>query len=200
MEQVDVIGVAKGIGDLGVMIMICAFFLVLSGILWVFVFKWFKNLLESVVVRHEKVINDLLVETRAQNETLSDISAGLQPISQMQINSICNNFFELDRERLCRLVKNIRSENHINDKESTRKKIDTRVGSIMRKRIVELNNFIHKNKRLGDYMPDDWTNKLSEIVEAEIYNESGANDKRTYENIKTRIDDMKFEFFNRLNG
>ena len=62
-------------------------------------FKWFKHLVDNVITRQEKVINDLLVETKAQNEVLSDINEGLKPISQMQINSVCNNFFDLDCEK-----------------------------------------------------------------------------------------------------
>lgn len=200
MEHIEAVEVAKGISDLGVMIMICAFFLVITGMMWVFVFKWFKHLVEGIVVRHETAINNLLVETKAQNEVLSDISAGLQPISQMQINSVCNNFFDLDCERLCRLVKNIRRENNIENRERTRKKIETRCGALLKKRSVEFSNFMHRGKRLSEFMSDDWTQKMADIVEGEIYNDSGANNERAYANIKTGVDEMKVEFFNNING
>ncbi len=191
--------VGKGISDFGMVAIAGAFFLIICGVMWLFIFKWFKHLVDNVITRQEKVINDLLVETKAQNEVLSDINEGLKPISQMQINSVCNNFFDLDCERLCRLVRNVRDENNIDDKQKTRRKIETRCNAIIKKRSIELDNFIHRGKRLSEFMSTDWVKKFSDIIESEIYNPIGANNARAYANIKTAIDEVKVEFFNNMN-
>ena len=191
--------VGKGISDFGMVAIAGAFFLIICGVMWLFIFKWFKHLVDNVITRQEKVINDLLVETKAQNEVLSDINEGLKPISQMQINSVCNNFFDLDCERLCRLVRNVRDENNIDDKQKTRRKIETRCNAIIKKRSIELDNFIHRGKRLSEFMSTDWVKKFSDIIESEIYNPVGANNARAYANIKTAIDEAKVEFFNNMN-
>ena len=191
--------VGKGISDFGMVAIAGAFFLIICGVMWLFIFKWFKHLVDNVITRQEKVINDLLVETKAQNEGLSDINEGLKPISQMQINSVCNNFFDLDCERLCRLVRNVRDENNIDDKQKTRRKIETRCNAIIKKRSIELDNFIHRGKRLSEFMSTDWVKKFSDIIESEIYNPVGANNARAYANIKTAIDEAKVEFFNNMN-
>lgn len=190
---------SRGISDFGMMAVAAGFFLVICGVMWFFIFKWFKRLVDNVITRQEKVINDLLVETKAQNEVLSDINEGLKPISQMQINSVCNNFFDLDCERLCRLVRNVRDENNIDDKQKTRRKIETRCNAIIKKRSIELDNFIHHGKRLSEFMSTDWVKKFSDIIESEIYNPIGANNARAYANIKTAIDEVKVEFFNNMN-
>lgn len=191
--------VGKGISDFGMVAIAGAFFLIICGVMWLFIFKWFKHLVDNVITRQEKVINDLLVETKAQNEVLSDINEGLKPISQMQINSVCNNFFDLDCERLCQLVRNVRDENNIDDKQKTRRKIETRCNAIIKKRSIELDNFIHRGKRLSEFMSTDWVKKFSDIIESEIYNPVGANNARAYANIKTAIDEAKVEFFNNMN-
>lgn len=191
--------VGKGISDFGMVAIAGAFFLIICGVMWLFIFKWFKHLVDNVITRQEKVINDLLVETKAQNEVLSDINEGLKPISQMQINSVCNNFFDLDCERLCRLVRNVRDENNIDDKQKTRRKIETRCNAIIKKRSIELDNFIHRGKRLSEFMSTDWVKKFSDIIESEIYNPVGANNAHAYANIKTAIDEAKVEFFNNMN-
>lgn len=189
----------KGISDFGMLAVTAGFFLVISGAMWFFVFKWFKHLVETVITRQEQVISDLLVETKAQNETLSDINEGLKPISQMQVNSVCNNFFDLDCERLCRLVKNVRDENNIDDKENTRKKIESRCGAIFKKRSIEFDNFMHRGKRMSEFMSMDWVRKFADIVESEVYSSTGPNNARAYANIKTGIDEVKVEFFNNMN-
>ena len=190
---------SKGISDFGMMAVAAGFFLVICGVMWFFIFKWFKHLVDNVITRQEKVINDLLVETKAQNEVLYDLKEGLKPISQMQINSVCNNFFDLDCERLCRLVRNVRDENNIDDKQKTRRKIETRCNAIIKKRSIELDNFIHRGKRLSEFMSTDWVKKFSDIIESEIYNPIGANNARAYANIKTAIDEVKVQFFNNMN-
>lgn len=192
--------VAEGISNYGVTIVICALFLIITGAMWFFIFKWFKKLIESIVTRQEDTINKLLSETKNQNNVLSDISEGLKPISQMQISSICNNFFDLDCEKLCRLVKTIRSENNIDDKEATQKKIKTRVGAIFKKRSIEYSNFTLRGKRLSDYMNEEWIEKFVSIIENEIYSPTGENNTRAYANIKTGIDEIKAEFTQKLNS
>lgn len=189
-----VLDTAEGVSNYGITIVICALFLVITGAMWFFIFKWFKHLIEGIVTRQEETINKLLVETKNQNNVLADINEGLRPISQMQISSICSNFFDLDCEKMCRLVKTIRAENNIDDHETTCKKIESRVGAIFKNRSIEYSNFMLRGRRLSDYMKVEWIAKFVAIVENEIYSPTGENNARAYANIKTGFDEIKAEF------
>lgn len=195
-----VLETAEGVSNYGITIMICALFLVITGMMWFFVFKWFRHLIEGIVTRQEETMQTLLNETKQQNSVLADINEGLRPISQMQISSICSNFFDLDCEKLCRLVKTVRAENNIDDREATRKKIETRVGAIFKNRSIEYSNFVLRGRRLSDYMKMGWIKKFVEIIENEIYSPTGENNARAYANIKTGIDEIKAEFTLELNS
>lgn len=191
---------AEGVSNYGIMIMICALFLMITGAMWFFVFKWFKHLIEGIVTRQETTMQTLLNETKQQNIVLADINEGLRPISQIQISSICSNFFDLDCEKLCRLIKVIRNENNIEDREATRKKIETRVGAIFKNRSIEYSNFMLRGRRLSDYMKLEWVKKFVDIVENEIYSPTGENNARAYANVKTGIDEIKAEFTLMINS
>lgn len=191
---------AEGVSNYGIMIMICALFLMITGAMWFFVFKWFKHLIEGIVTRQEATMQTLLNETKQQNTVLVDINEGLRPISQIQISSICSNFFDLDCEKLCRLIKVIRNENNIEDREATHKKIETRVGAIFKNRSIEYSNFMLRGRRLSDYMKLEWVKKFVDIVENEIYSPTGENNARAYANVKTGIDEIKAEFTLMINS
>ena len=191
---------AEGVSNYGIMIMICALFLMITGAMWFFVFKWFKHLIEGIVTRQEETMQTLLNETKQQNTVLTDINEGLRPISQIQISSICSNFFDLDCEKLCRLIKVIRNENNIEDREATHKKIETRVGAIFKNRSIEYSNFMLRGRRLSDYMKLEWVKKFVDIVENEIYSPTGENNARAYANVKTGIDEIKAEFTLMINS
>ena len=77
--------VAHGISELGMMAITAAFFLLLSALLWVACFRWFKSIIDNMIKGNTQMVNDLLVETRKQNDMLTDISEGLRPETQLRI-------------------------------------------------------------------------------------------------------------------
>jgi len=65
----DVTKVAEGIGDFGMMAVTAAFFLILAGGLMVACFKWFKSIINGIIADNKKTMDELLHETKKQNET-----------------------------------------------------------------------------------------------------------------------------------
>ena len=119
----DVVGVAKGISDFGMMAIAAAFFIVLAAALMWSCFAWFKTLINGMVDAQKKSMQDLLAETRAQNAALTDIAEGLRPETQLRIRNLTGFAFDLAIEKVCRLIKKVRTENHITDHEATSIKI-----------------------------------------------------------------------------
>ena len=56
---------------------------------------------------------------------LNDISEGLKPETQLRVKNFTGVYFDLAIEKVCRIIKKVREENHIADKEATRTKIRT---------------------------------------------------------------------------
>jgi len=189
-QEVDVI--AKNIGDVGMMAVTAAFFLILTAFLWVACFRWFKS------KGNNKMVNDLLVETRKQNDMLTDISEGLRPETQLRIKHTTGVFFDLAIEKVCRIIKKVREENHIVDKDATRGKIHTLIQNIHEDRNSRFDCFNYRGKKLSSYINHDWIEWVAEVVEHEVYNET-VNHGRAYTNVQAVYERIKIDFYHRMN-
>lgn len=200
MNPTDVTTVAKGIGDFGMMAVTAAIFLMLSAAMMVFIFKWFKTIIEQMMQDNKENLQELAKTTNAQNDMLQDISEGLRTETQLRIRNLTGFAFDLSIEQVCRLIKRVREENHIIDHEATAKKIRKSLIVIHNDRNSRFDPFTYRGKRISEYCNPDWTEDVAKIVESEIYNEDGANNARAYTNVKLAYDNIKTDFYQRLNS
>ena len=195
-QSVDTI--AKGIGDVGMMAVTAAFFLILTGLLWVACFKWFKSIIDNLLKGHTKMVEDLLTETRKQNDMLIDISDSLRPESLLEIKTISNAFFDLAVHKILRLIKRVKKENHIDHKDKTLNKIKKSIANLHADRKSKFDCFTYRGKKLSEYVNPEWADMVTEVVEKEVYDED-PNEERSYTNVKNAYDEIKVDFYNRLN-
>lgn len=191
--------VAKGISDLGMMAMTAAFFLVLSALLWVACFKWFKSIIDGMIKGNAKMVDDLLIETRKQNDMLNDISEGLRPETQLRLKNMTSVFFDLAVEKVCRMIKKVREENHIVDKEATKSKVRTLVQNLHEDRASRFDSYSYRGKRLSHYVNTEWIDWVSDVILNEVYNKK-VNNGRAYTNVQAVYDKIKLDFYHRMNN
>lgn len=196
----------KGISDFGMMAITAGFFLVLSALLMVACFRWFMKMVNQLMTSQKEINQDykdtmrqLLEETRAQNERLNVLSESLMPETQLRIKTLSNVFFDLSVEKVCRIIKKVREENHISDKEATARKIRTLLTNIHEDRNSKLDCFSYRGNRLSEYTEKKWIEQVAKAVEAEIYNENGANNGRAYTNVESVYANIRLEFYHNLN-
>ena len=199
-EVQGVIQVAEGISNLGAVIILSAAFIVLSLLMWVALFKWFKSIITDMLVGNSKSMQDLLNETKKQNELLNDVSEGLRPETVLRIRNLSGFAFDLAVEEVCRLIKRVRDENHIADREATARKIRQQLHNLHEDRKSRFDPFTYHGKRISTYCNPDWIEQVAVIVESEIYHEQGANNGRAYTNVKMVYDDIKIDFYHRINA
>lgn len=192
--------VAKGINDLGMMAMTAGFFLILSAGLMVACFKWFKTLINDIIKEQKDTMVELLEETRTQNSMLGTLTEGLKPETQLRIKNTSGVYFDLAKEQVCRMIKKIREENHIIDHEATSKKIRNLLRNMHEDRNSRFDCYTYRGKKLSAYTSPEWIEKVAQVVEGEIYNASGPNNSRAYTNVAAAYDDIKLDFYHRLNN
>lgn len=103
-------------------------------------------------------------------------------------------------EKVCRIIKKVRDENHIADREATAEKVRTLLTNIHEDRNSRFDSFKYKGKALSDYTNPEWIEWVAEVVEGELYNDAGANNGRAYTNVKAVYANIKLDFYHRLNG
>lgn len=199
-EVQHVTEVAKGISDLGLMAVTAAFFLLLSAAMMIAIFRWFKNIINDMIQEQKNGMKDLTEETRKQNDMLQDISEGLRTETQLRIRNLTGFAFDLTVEQVCRLIKRVRKENHIIDHEATAEKIRKSLKVIHEDRNSRFDPFTYHGKPLSDFCTPEWVEDVAKVVESEIYNEDGENNARAYTNVKLAYDNIKTDFYQRING
>lgn len=199
-EVQHVTEVAKGISDLGLMAVTAAFFLLLSAAMMIAIFRWFKNIINDMIQEQKNGMKDLTEETRKQNDMLQDISEGLRTETQLRIRNLTGFAFDLTVEQVCRLIKRVRKENHIIDHEATAEKVRKSLKVIHEDRNSRFDPFTYHGKPLSDFCAPEWVEDVAKVVESEIYNEDGENNARAYTNVKLAYDNIKTDFYQRING
>lgn len=188
----------RGISEFGMMAMTAGFFLVLSALMMIACFRWFMKLINDMLVAQKETMKQLLDETRAQNERLNDISEGLIPETQMRIKTLSNIAFDLSVERVCRIIKKVRAENHIADRRATQNKIRVLLTNLHEDRNSKFDCFTYKGRKLSEYTNAAWVDRVSKVVEYELYNESGENNGRAYTNVESAYANIRLEFYHNL--
>ncbi len=194
----DVTTIARGISEFGMMAITAAFFLILSAGLMVACFKWFKATINGMISDNKTIMTNLLDETRKQNEQLTDISEGLRPETQLRIKNTSGIYFDYAVEKVCRIIKKVREENHIANREATRNKIRTLILNLHEDRNSRFDYYTYRGKRLTSYTSPEWVDWVAEIVEAEVYAET-VNNSRAFSNVAAAYDKIKLDFYHKMN-
>ena len=201
MDEIEqVTNVAKGISEYGILVMIAAFFLVFvcSVLLWNM--RNYKTILEGLLNDFSDRMKELKDAADKNSQMMVDIAEGLVPETQLRIKNTSNVYFDLATEKVCRLIKKIREENHIADRDATSAKIRTLLQNMYEDRNSRFDSYTYRGKKLSSYCNPEWVGWVSKTVEGEIYNESGENNERAYTNVKAVYDKIKLDFYHRLNN
>lgn len=198
-EVQQVTEIAKGISDYGLMAVTAAFFLLLSAAMMIAIFRWFKSMINRMLEQQE-CLRQLLDILQDNNAAIKNLAERLEPETQMRIRNLTGFAFDLTVEQVCRLIKRVRKENHIIDHEATAEKIRKSLKVIHEDRNSRFDPFTYLGKPLSDFCAPEWVEDVAKVVESEIYNADGENNARAYTNVKLAYDNIKTEFYQRLNG
>lgn len=185
--------VARGISEYGILVMVAAFFLVFAAGVMLWNMRAYKNLIERMVSEFSDKLDKV-------NSMMIDVAEGLVPETQLRIKNISNVYFDLATEQVCRMIKKVREENHIADHESTAQKVRTLLRNLYEDRNSRFDSFTYRGKKLSGYCNPEWIEWVAKAVEGELYNEAGPNNGRAYTNIKAVYDNIKLDFYHRLNN
>lgn len=197
-EVQNVTDVAHNISDYGFMVVTCAVFLVLSMGLMVTCFKWFKSIIENIMNDYSKQLEKIQETAVKNNEAMVDIAEGLIPETKLRIKNISNAHFDLAVFKVLQLIKKVREENHIANHEATRTKIRLLLKNLYEDRGSRFDSFRYRGRKLSDFCNPEWIEWVAQVIEAEIYSDQGANEDRASTNVTAVYDNIKLDFYHRL--
>lgn len=198
MEDVTpILETAKGITDYGALAIMGACFILISVVGQWTIFKWFKSIIDQMISNNSCTMDDLLVETKTQNEQLADIAEGLRQKTLAEIKDISKTCFDLSVERVCRIIKRVKEENNIADNEATKAKVTMLLTNLHDDRNSRFDHHHYHNKPLSAYTTDEWIEWVRDIVLKEVYAQT-QNNNRAYTNVNAVYDRIKIDFYHRL--
>lgn len=195
----EVMAVAEGISDYGFLVVLAAFYLIITAVMMVTMFKWFKNIIDKVIAQQAE-FKPVMEAIREVGNLMERIAEGLRPETMLRIRNLTGFAFDLSVEQVCRLIKKVREENHIDNREATAEKIRKSLTVMHEDRNSRFDSFSFRGEKLSRYCNEKWIEKVAVVVEGEIYHEDGVNNGRAYTNVKLAYDEIKTDFYNRLNG
>lgn len=193
----DIVSVAEGVSNFGFMAIASAVYVLITAAMLFFTFKWFKSIIDGIINTNNKTMADLLAETKKQNEQLVDISEGLKPETMLRIKNTSSAYFDLAVERVCRIIKKVKEENHIADREATKAKIRNLILNLHDDRNSRFDSYTYKGRKLSSYTSLKWVDWVAEVVEKEVY-ETTYNNGRAYTNVCLVYEKIKLDFYHNM--
>jgi D-mannonate dehydratase len=201
MEQDIVSGAlqtAHGISEFGLMVVICAFFILISAGMMIFMFRWMVNTINDVMKTNKEMLAKLDAQMQENNKIMQSIAEGLRPETDQRIRILSKSMFNLAKYELMEIVDTVRTENHIVDREGTEAKIIKLVTNLHEDKNTDFGYYTYRGRKLSTYTNNDWIEWMKQGVVNEVYNEKGFNKDRMDTNITAIFDRIKLDFHHRL--
>lgn len=200
IEVVDgALRTAQGISEYGLMVIICAFFVVLSALMMIAMFRWQMSTINDVMKTNKEMLAKLDAQMQENNRIMQSVAEGLRPETDMRVKTTSKNMFNLAKFELIEIIDTVRTENHISDKEATEAKIFKLVSNLHEEKNADFDYYSYRGRKLSSYTNPQWIDWMREGVVKEIYNDKGFNKDRMYTNITAIFDRIKLDFYHRMN-
>lgn len=198
-EVQQVTEIAKGISDYGLMAVTAAFFLLLSAMMMIAIFRWFKSMINRMLEQQE-YLRQLLDILQDNNAAIKNLAERLEPETQMRIRNLTGFAFDLTVEQVCRLIKRVRKETTSSTMRQRQRRYESLSKSFMKTETAALTRSRITGSHCLTSAPLNGLKTWQRSFESEIYNADGENNARAYTNVKLAYDNIKTEFYQRLNG
>jgi membrane-associated HD superfamily phosphohydrolase len=190
---------AQSISEFGLMVVICAFFVVLSALMMIAMFRWQMNTIDSVMKTNKEMLSKLDKQMTENNKIMQSIAEGLIPKTMLEIKNTSSMAFDLAKHRLLELINTVLEENHIADREQTEEKIKNLVTNLHEDMKSKFDCYSYRGRKLSQYTNQEWIGWMISNVVLEIYNKNGMSKDRTYTSVSATFDRIKLDFYHRIN-
>lgn len=189
---------AQGISEFGLMVVICAFFIIISAGMMIFMFRWMVSTINDVMKTNKDMLTRLDAQMQENNKIMQSIAEGLRPETDQRIRILSKSMFNLASYELIEIIDTVRTENHIVDREGTEAKILKLVTNLHEDKNTDFGYYTYRGRKLSSYTNSEWIEWMKQGVVNEVYNNKGFNKDRMDTNINAIFDRIKLDFHHRL--
>jgi hypothetical protein len=200
MEDVtqQVLGVAKGISEVGLLIITTAFYLVVTAILVIFVFSMFKRMISDTVSKQHTALDAILKNQIEQKQETKQIKERLTSEQINHVSVLIKLGFYHDLHELLLSVAQIKEENNLDNKEYIDNKLNRVINNLYENRKHDFDFFTYHGKKLSEFMNLEWKKKVFEFCLEAVYDGQQYDRKLYLTNFSHLFDEMEREYFKTL--
>lgn len=187
----------KAVGDYGMAVVSAALYLCISGGLMWFCVKWFKTLISDIIKQQQENSREMIQEIKKQGELIGSIAERLQSETLLRLNVMFDFCFGYLTEQLCGILEQVITENHLDDKQATERKVNLLVNNVIYQVKQGLSYFSWKGRHIDKFFSDDWTMYLVDLLLTEAY-ETEHEKSRYHSLFENNIKNIKNELLKRI--
>lgn len=189
---------AQGISELGFMVVVCGFFVVISALMWLGMMRWMMNTINDMMKSNKDMLAKLDAQMQENNKIMQSIAEGLRPETDQRIRILSKSMFNLARYELMEIIDTVRTENHITDREATEAKITKLVTNLHEDKNSDFGYYTYRGRKLSSYTNNHWIEWMRQGVISAIYSDKGFNKDRVETDVTAIFDRIKLDFHHRL--
>jgi hypothetical protein len=193
------ISVAKGISEFGMMAIMSAFYLVITGIIMLFFVKWFVKVINGIIDRQDKMLNDIIAVQRDILSIVESIREGFRDETFHQAKQYGKALLDDNKYMLFFDLLRIREENNLENREEVAKKVHSVVENMYEARNSLFGLFSYNGKKLFHYTNIEWVGKVEQTCMNILYDKNFSY-KKVINDLTLVYREILNEFYKRLDG
>lgn len=189
--QIDVsqgLDVAKGVSEYGFMVVVSGFFILLCSVILFTIVKRYMKMTDENMKGSVKMMQSIADTLTSVARKIDDISEAEAEKNLTQIKTIAMMAKKYDVEFTMNMIRRIRTDNHLNEKEKLAAKVSALCKNLAMQRGDELSLFMYRGKPLDEYMPQSWHFQIEKTMLADLDMEESYS--RTYSNMRNAFDSV----------
>ena len=188
--------IVKLLLDAGVAVAACAVFLIMT-------FRnnnRFISILSSSNKENSDNLAKLIAVSSENNRLQNQVYEALKPSTLIQAQNLSSISFDYAALRVCQIILEVKSQNHLKDESGTQEKINGQLKALYKYIMLTFTVFQYSGKALDKYLTESWWISVAKTVHDEVYNRDTKNSsERIKKNVKSAFDIIENDFKDKLN-
>jgi len=197
IEPQNPIEVAKGISEYGLMAIMCGFYLSITIIMLIWIFRRFTKMTDDTITKQETILKDISSTQTSIVSILNHMNEGIRDKTHQQSKLYGQACIENTKYKILYEAERIKQENNLSNKTLVEKKIYTVALNLYNERGTLFDGFNYKGKPLMEYTSTEWVKKVTETIIDCIYAEDYSS-RKLYRDLNITYNEILNEFFKNL--
>ena len=195
-----VVEVAKGIGELGMLVIAAASFVIISLVMMIFIFRWFMRMINNIFNAHQKTLDNIMLSQTTQENKLDALKESMTGEVYNQVRVLMRYALEFNQHAVCTtVIGNVKEKNGLDNRKSIEKKTRALLTNLYKTLKTDIDTFRYNGRRLSEYcLDEEWLERVYNYCLTAIYDGNEYHRERYLRELGILFEGIRLEFFENL--